>query len=186
YMPRGGFEAYNGKARANGEKVFANPRNAEAGSLRQLDPAITAKRPLEFCAYRIGVVSDDKALADTHSGILQQVKSFGIRINEEMRVVSGVRAAQQCFEQLGNKRNTLPYDIDGTVFKVNSLALQQQLGFVARAPRWAIAYKFPATEEMTELLGVDFQVGRTGALTPVARLKPVHVAGVTVSNATLH
>ncbi len=186
YMPRAGFDAYNDNARAKGEKVFANPRNAAAGSLRQLDPAITARRPLEFCAYSIGVVSDDKALADTHSGILQQVNSFGIRINEEMRVVSGVRAAQQFFEQLGNKRNTLPYDIDGTVFKVNSLALQQQLGFVARAPRWAIAYKFPATEEMTELLGVDFQVGRTGALTPVARLKPVHVAGVTVSNATLH
>lgn len=186
YMPRAGFEAYNDKARANGEKVFANPRNAAAGSLRQLDPAITAKRPLEFCAYSIGVVSDDKPLADTHSGILQQVKGFGIRINEEMRVVQGLAAAQEFFAGLGAKRDALAYEIDGTVFKVNDLKLQQQLGFVARAPRWAVAWKFPATEEMTELLGVDFQVGRTGALTPVARLKPVHVAGVTVSNATLH
>src|SRR5690606_20304277 len=186
YMRRAGFEAYNDKARANGEKVFANPRNAAAGSLRQLDPAITAKRPLEFCAYSIGVVSDDKPLADTHSGILQQVKGFGIRINEEMRVVQGLTTAQEFFAGLGAKRDALAYEIDGTVFKVNDLKLQQQLGFVARAPRWAVAWKFPATEEMTELLGVDFQVGRTGALTPVARLKPVHVAGVTVANATLH
>ncbi|MCA6064425.1 NAD-dependent DNA ligase LigA [Thalassolituus marinus] len=186
YMPRAGFEAYNDKARANDEKVFANPRNAAAGSLRQLDPKITAKRPLEFCAYSIGVASEDAQLADTHSGILQQVKGWGIRINEEMQVVQGLQAAQAFFEQLGEKRNGLAYEIDGTVFKVNNLALQQQLGFVARAPRWAIAYKFPAVEEMTQLLDVDFQVGRTGALTPVARLNPVHVAGVTVSNATLH
>ena len=186
YMPRAGFDAYNDKARANDEKVFANPRNAAAGSLRQLDPKITAKRPLEFCAYSIGVASEDAQLADTHSGILQQVKGWGIRINEEMQVVQGLQAAQAFFEQLGEKRNGLAYEIDGTVFKVNNLALQQQLGFVARAPRWAIAYKFPAVEEMTQLLDVDFQVGRTGALTPVARLNPVHVAGVTVSNATLH
>jgi len=186
YMPKAGFEAYNDNARANDEKVFANPRNAAAGSLRQLDPKITAKRPLEFCAYSIGVVSEDGQLADTHSGILEQVKTWGIKINPEMRVVAGLENAQQFFDQLGEKRHSLQYEIDGTVFKVNSIALQQQLGFVARAPRWAIAYKFPAVEEMTELLGVDFQVGRTGALTPVARLKPVHVAGVTVSNATLH
>ncbi len=186
YMPRAGFDAYNEKARANDEKVFANPRNAAAGSLRQLDPKITAKRPLEFCAYSIGVASNDAQLADTHRGILEQVQRWGIRINEEMRVVQGLQAAQTFFEQLGEKRNGLAYEIDGTVFKVNNLALQQQLGFVARAPRWAIAYKFPAVEEMTQLLDVDFQVGRTGALTPVARLNPVHVAGVTVSNATLH
>ena len=186
YMPRAGFDAYNDKARANDEKVFANPRNAAAGSLRQLDPKITAKRPLEFCAYSIGVASEDAQLADTHSGILQQVKGWGIRINEEMQVLQGLQAAQAFFEQLGEKRNGLAYEIDGTVFKVNNLALQQQLGFVARAPRWAIAYKFPAVEEMTQLLDVDFQVGRTGALTPVARLNPVYVAGVTVSNATLH
>ncbi|MAD46629.1 MAG: DNA ligase (NAD(+)) LigA [Oceanospirillaceae bacterium] len=186
YMPKAGFEAYNDKARENDEKVFANPRNAAAGSLRQLDPKITARRPLEFCAYSIGVVSDDAQLADTHSGILQQVKNWGIKINPEMRVVQGLEAAQTFFETLGEKRHSLDYEIDGTVFKVDDLGLQQTLGFVARAPRWAIAYKFPAVEEMTLLQGVDFQVGRTGALTPVARLNPVHVAGVTVSNATLH
>ena len=186
YMPKAGFDAYNDKARANDEKVFANPRNAAAGSLRQLDPKVTARRPLEFCAYSIGVVSDDASLAETHSGILEQVKTWGIKINPEMAVVTGLQAAQDFFDQLGEKRHSLAYEIDGTVFKVNRLALQQELGFVARAPRWAIAYKFPAVEEMTELLGVDFQVGRTGAITPVARLKPVHVAGVTVSNATLH
>ncbi|MAS26598.1 MAG: DNA ligase (NAD(+)) LigA [Oceanospirillaceae bacterium] len=186
YMPKAGFDAYNDNARQNDEKVFANPRNAAAGSLRQLDPKITAKRPLEFCAYSIGVVSDDADMADTHSGILAQVKTWGIKINPEMRVVNGVEEAQAFFEQLGEKRHSLDYEIDGTVFKVDRLDLQETLGFVARAPRWAIAYKFPAVEEMTELQGVDFQVGRTGALTPVARLKPVHVAGVTVSNATLH
>ena len=186
YMPLAGFEAYNERAREQGEKVFANPRNAAAGSLRQLDSAITAKRPLDFCAYSIGIVSDDADLPDTHSGILQQLKVWGVPINEEMQVVSGAEAAQNFFEQLGEKRHQLSYEIDGTVFKVNSIALQEKLGFVARAPRWAIAYKFPAVEQLTELLGVDFQVGRTGAITPVARLKPVHVAGVTVSNATLH
>ena len=186
YMPLAGFNAYNERAREQDGKVFANPRNAAAGSLRQLDPAITAKRPLDFCAYSIGIVSDDADLPDTHSGILQQLKGWGIPINEEMQVVSGAEAAQTFFEQLGEKRHQLSYEIDGTVFKVDSIPLQEELGFVARAPRWAIAYKFPAVEQITELLGVDFQVGRTGAITPVARLKPVHVAGVTVSNATLH
>lgn len=186
YMPKAGFDAYNDNARAHDEKVFANPRNAAAGSLRQLDPKITAKRPLEFCSYGIGVVSDDFTIPDTYSGIIAQVKAWGVRVSEEMRVVRGLQQAQAFFTQLGEKRNTLAYEIDGTVFKVNSLALQQELGFVARAPRWAIAYKFPAVEEMTRLLGVNFQVGRTGALTPVARLQPVHVAGVTVSSATLH
>ena len=186
YMPKGGFEAYNERAREQGEKVFANPRNAAAGSLRQLDSSITAKRPLEFCAYSLGVVSDEYTLPETHSATLEQIQKWGLRINEEMRVVTGREEAEKFFAGLGEKRLGLGYEIDGTVFKVNSLALQQQLGFVARAPRWAIAYKFPAVEELTELLGVDFQVGRTGALTPVARLKPVHVAGVTVSNATLH
>ncbi|MEE3190867.1 MAG: NAD-dependent DNA ligase LigA, partial [Pseudomonadota bacterium] len=186
YMPKGGFEAYNERAREQGEKIFANPRNAAAGSLRQLDSSITAKRPLEFCAYSLGVVSDEYTLPETHSATLEQIQKWGLRINEEMRVVTGREEAEKFFAGLGEKRLGLGYEIDGTVFKVNSLALQQQLGFVARAPRWAIAYKFPAVEELTELLGVDFQVGRTGALTPVARLKPVHVAGVTVSNATLH
>ena len=186
YMPKAGFEAYNERAREEGTKLFANPRNAAAGSLRQLDSRITASRPLEFCAYSLGVVSEDFALPDTHSQTLAQVKAWGIRINDEMQVVTGLEAAQAFYQQLGDKRHSLAYEIDGTVFKIDSLALQERLGFVARAPRWAIAYKFPAVEEMTELQGVDFQVGRTGALTPVARLKPVHVAGVTVSNATLH
>lgn len=186
YMPKEGFDAYNDRAREKGEKVFANPRNAAAGSLRQLDSSITAKRPLEFCAYSLGVVSDEYTLPATHSETLKQVQAWGLRINEEMAVVEGIEQAQAFFEALGEKRMSLGYEIDGTVFKVDSLAQQEALGFVARAPRWAIAYKFPAVEEVTELLGVDFQVGRTGALTPVARLKPVHVAGVTVSNATLH
>lgn len=186
YMPKAGFEAYNQAAVSKGEKPFANPRNGAAGSLRQLDSRITATRPLEFCAYSMGIISDDFALPATHSATLELFKHWGIKINPEMRVVQGLAAAQAFYQQLGDKRANLPYDIDGTVFKVNSYAQQQQLGFVARAPRWAIAYKFPASEELTELLGVDFQVGRTGALTPVARLKPVHVAGVTVANATLH
>ncbi|MEQ3763067.1 MAG: NAD-dependent DNA ligase LigA [Alcanivorax sp.] len=186
YMPKAGFDAYNDRARENEEKVFANPRNAAAGSLRQLDSRITAKRPLEFCAYSLGIVSDDFDMPDTHSAQLAQVQVWGVRINEEMRVVNGLEEAQTFFTQLGEKRHQLGYEIDGTVFKINSLALQETLGFVARAPRWAIAYKFPAVEELTVLQDVDFQVGRTGALTPVARLKPVHVAGVTVSNATLH
>lgn len=186
YMPKAGFNAYNDRARENDEKAFANPRNAAAGSLRQLDSRITAKRPLEFCAYSLGIVSDDFDMPDTHSAQLAQVQTWGVRINEEMRVVQGLEAAQAFFAQLGEKRHQLGYEIDGTVFKINSLILQEELGFVARAPRWAIAYKFPAVEELTVLQDVDFQVGRTGALTPVARLKPVHVAGVTVSNATLH
>lgn len=186
YMPKKGFDLYNQNALAKGEKPFANPRNAAAGSLRQLDPSITAKRPLEFCCYGLGVVSEDFKMPASYSGILEKVQSFGVRINENRKVVTGLAQAQAYYEELGEKRAGLPYEIDGTVFKINSLALQQELGFVARAPRWAVAYKFPALEEMTELLGVDFQVGRTGALTPVARLKPVYVAGVTVSNATLH
>jgi DNA ligase (NAD+) len=186
YMPKAGFDAYNDRARENEEKVFANPRNAAAGSLRQLDSRITAKRPLEFCAYSLGIVSDDFEMPDTHSAQLAQVQVWGVRINEEMRVVNGLEEAQTFFTQLGEKRHQLGYEIDGTVFKINSITLQDELGFVARAPRWAIAYKFPAVEELTVLQDVDFQVGRTGALTPVARLKPVHVAGVTVSNATLH
>jgi DNA ligase (NAD+) len=186
YMPRAGFDAWNERALANGDKPFANPRNAAAGSLRQLDSRITASRPLEFCAYSVGVVSDDVPLAATHNAILYQLRDWGIRINAEMALATGAEQALALYEALGARRDHLAYDIDGAVFKVNSLALQQQLGFVARAPRWAIAFKFPALEEMTRLLGVDFQVGRTGALTPVARLEPVHVAGVTVSNATLH
>lgn len=186
YMPLAGFNAYNQNALAQGDKPFANPRNAAAGSLRQLDSKITANRPLEFCAYSLGAVSDDWPLPETHSDTLAQFQQWGILINSEMRVVTHLEQALAFYQQLEAKRAQLNYEIDGIVFKVNHYALQQQLGFVARAPRWAIAYKFAASEELTQLLGVDFQVGRTGALTPVARLQPVHVAGVTVANATLH
>jgi len=186
YIPKAGFEKLNKDARENDGKVFANPRNAAAGSLRQLDSRITAKRPLEFCAYSIGVVSDDFTLPTKHDEILQRIKHWGLKINSDMAVVQGIQACVDYFAEMGRKRDGLDYDIDGIVFKINDLEIQQQLGFVARAPRWAIAAKFPAQEEMTLLEGVDFQVGRTGALTPVARLKAVHVAGVMVSNATLH
>ena len=186
YIPKAGFEKLNQTARENDGKVFANPRNAAAGSLRQLDSRITAKRPLELCAYSIGVVSDDFVLPNKHEAILQRLKHWGLKINSDMAVVSGIQACVDYFAEMGRKRDGLDYDIDGIVFKINDLAIQQKLGFVARAPRWAIAAKFPAQEEMTLLEGVDFQVGRTGALTPVARLKAVHVAGVMVSNATLH
>lgn len=186
YIPKAGFEKLNQDARANDGKVFANPRNAAAGSLRQLDSRITAKRPLEFCAYSIGVVSDEFQLPLTHSEILNSIKHWGLKINSDMAVVKGIDACVDYFTELSKKRDSLDYDIDGIVFKINDLGLQQRLGFVARAPRWAIAAKFPAQEEITTLEGVDFQVGRTGALTPVARLKAVHVAGVMVSNATLH
>jgi DNA ligase (NAD+) len=186
YIPKAGFEKLNQDARENDGKVFANPRNAAAGSLRQLDSRITAKRPLELCAYSIGVVSDEFILPNKHEEILQRLKHWGLKINSDMAVVQGIQACVQYFTDLGQKRDALNYDIDGIVFKINDLELQKTLGFVARAPRWAIAAKFPAQEEMTLLEGVDFQVGRTGALTPVARLKAVHVAGVMVSNATLH
>lgn len=186
YMPLKGFDAFNDKAKASGEKVFANPRNAAAGSLRQLDSRITATRPLAFCAYSVGVVSEDNPLPDTHSGILDRLRTWGLCINDEMRVVSGIEEALAWYHTLAAKRHQLDYEIDGSVFKVNRIGQQQTLGFVARAPRWAVAYKFPAVEQQTRLLGADFQVGRTGAITPVARLEPVNVAGVVVSNATLH
>jgi DNA ligase (NAD+) len=186
YIPKAGFEKLNQDARKRDGKVFANPRNAAAGSLRQLDSRITAKRPLEFCVYSIGVVSEEFVLPNKHETILHCIKSWGLKINSDMAVVQGIQACVDYFAEMGVKRDGLDYDIDGIVFKINDLDIQEQLGFVARAPRWAIAAKFPAQEEMTKLEGVDFQVGRTGALTPVARLKPVHVAGVMVSNATLH
>ncbi|WP_406827560.1 NAD-dependent DNA ligase LigA [Microbulbifer sp. ARAS458-1] len=185
YMPKAGFEALNEKALATGDKTFVNPRNAAAGSLRQLDPRITAQRPLELCAYSVGVVEGGE-LPEAHSEILQQLNRWGFRINGEMTVAKNIQECIEYHRRLGEKRAQLPYDIDGIVFKVNSIPLQRRLGFVARAPRWATAYKFPAQEEMTRLLDVEFQVGRTGAVTPVARLEPVFVGGVTVSNATLH
>ncbi len=185
FMPRAGFEKLNQGARERGEKTFANPRNAAAGSLRQLDPKITAQRPLSMYCYAVGIVEGGE-LARTHSELLQQLKSFGLPVCPEITVVQGVAGCMDYYHHLLQKRETLPYDIDGIVYKVNATDLQQRLGFVARAPRWAIAHKFPAEEEITEIIDVDFQVGRTGAITPVARLRPVYVGGVTVSNATLH
>jgi len=185
YMPKKGFEAFNEKARANDEKLFVNPRNAAAGSLRQLDPKITASRPLEFCCYSLGRV-DGADLPNTHSAILNLFSRWGFKINPEMKVVNGIEGCLEYYDNLAQKRNDLAYEIDGIVFKVDDINFQQQLGFVSRAPRWAIAHKFPAQEEMTLLKDVEFQVGRTGAITPVARLEPVFVGGVTVSNATLH
>ncbi|WP_323843885.1 NAD-dependent DNA ligase LigA [Microbulbifer magnicolonia] len=185
YMPKAGFAELNRKAAEAGEKTFVNPRNAAAGSLRQLDSRITAQRPLQLCAYGVGLVQG-AALPDKHTEILKRLNQWGFRINSEMAVAEDIHACIDYHAKLGEKRADLPYDIDGIVFKVNDIALQRRLGFVARAPRWAMAYKFPAQEEMTELLDVEFQVGRTGAVTPVARLQPVFVGGVTVSNATLH
>ena len=185
YMPKAGFEVLNQRARDKDEKGFANPRNAAAGSLRQLDSRITAQRPLEMCCYSVGLIEGGEVAAE-HSEILYQLQCWGFRINSEMQVVEGIEACIDYYDYLLGKRGQLPYDIDGIVYKVNAIALQNALGFVSRAPRWAIARKFPAEEELTVLLGVDFQVGRTGAITPVARLNPVFVGGVTVSNATLH
>lgn len=185
YMPKAGFEQLNRRLAEQGEKTFVNPRNAAAGSLRQKKSTVTAKRPLELCAYSMAV-TDDSLLPETHWESLQRVRGWGFRINPEMRKATGVEACLEAYQELMAKRDTLPYEIDGIVFKVNRLDLQQQLGFVSRAPRWAIAHKFPAQEELTVIEDVEFQVGRTGAVTPVARLKPVFVGGVTVSNATLH
>ncbi|MAJ71165.1 MAG: NAD-dependent DNA ligase LigA [Alteromonadaceae bacterium TMED7] len=187
FMPRDGFEKLNEKQRNAGLKVFANPRNAAAGSLRQLDSRITAKRPLMFYAYSLGVVApDDFTLPDSHHERLKQLAEWGIPLCPDISITEGASGCLAYYEQILTRRDGLAYDIDGVVFKVDDIALQQQLGFVARAPRWAIAQKFPAQEEMTRLLDVEFQVGRTGAITPVARLEPVFVGGVTVSNATLH
>jgi DNA ligase (NAD+) len=185
YMPRQGFEQLNAAARERGEKTFVNPRNAAAGSLRQLDARITAQRPLQMCCYGVGLVSGG-SLPGQHARILERFNEWGLRINSESRVVLGIDECVRYYSELAERRDSLPYDIDGIVYKVNDLALQERLGFVSRAPRWAIARKFPAQEEMTRLLDVEFQVGRTGAITPVARLEPVFVGGVTVSNATLH
>ncbi len=185
YMPRAGFAALNERARAKGEKLFVNPRNAAAGSLRQLDPKITAKRPLKMCAYSVAVIEGD-ALAHSHLETLEAIQALGFYVSSEVASVKNIDGCLAFYQTLAKKRNELPYDIDGVVFKVNHFDLQNQLGFVAKAPRWAIAHKFPAQEEMTRLNAVEFQVGRTGTITPVARLEPVFVGGVTVSNATLH
>lgn len=185
FMPKAGFEAYNEQARAKGEKTFVNPRNAAAGSLRQLDPRLTAERPLDMYAYSVGKI-DGGDLPATHSEVLDRLQSWGLKVCPERGVVAGVEGCLAFYKEMGAKRDSLPYEIDGVVYKVNDLVQQRELGFVSRAPRWAIAHKFPAQEELTTVEGVEFQVGRTGAVTPVARLKPVFVGGVTVSNATLH
>lgn len=185
YMPKAGFEAFNAAARLQDEKTFANPRNAAAGSLRQLNPAITAKRPLAIYCYGMGA-SEGIVLPDSHMEQLELLRTLGFRVSTESQRVTGLTGCLAYYESMQRRRQSLPFEIDGVVYKVDSRALQERLGFVARAPRFACAHKFPAAEEMTTLLDVDFQVGRTGALTPVARLEPVNVAGVTVSNATLH
>ncbi len=185
FMTHKGFAKLNAEAEKRNEKIFANPRNAAAGSLRQLDPKITAKRPLTFFCYGVGI-NEGADLPNTHYARLMQFKAWGLPVSDKVQIRHGAQEALDYFKQIGDQRMSLDFDIDGVVIKVNSIAEQEQLGFVARAPRWATAFKFPAQEEVTKLNKVDFQVGRTGAITPVARLEPVSVAGVIVSNATLH
>lgn len=185
FMPIAGFEEMNRRAEERGEKVFVNPRNAAAGSLRQLDPRVTASRPLDMFFYGVGQVEGGR-LPERHSEILEQLQQWGLRPSPEIAVRQGVDGLLDYYEHIQHRRARLAYQIDGVVYKVDSLEQQRRLGFVARAPRWAIAHKFPAEEEMTVVRGIEWQVGRTGALTPVARLEPVFVGGVTVSNATLH
>ncbi|QCR35399.1 NAD-dependent DNA ligase LigA [Nissabacter sp. SGAir0207] len=185
FMPQRGFEALNEEARRTGGKVFANPRNAAAGSLRQLDPRITAKRPLTFFCYGVGVLEGGE-LPRSHWQRLMQFREWGLPVSDRIRLCNGSEEVLAFYHQIEQARTGLGFDIDGVVIKVDSLDLQEALGFVARAPRWAIAFKFPAQEQVTTVRDVEFQVGRTGAITPVARLEPVLVAGVTVSNATLH
>ena len=185
FMTHKGFAKLNAEAEKRNEKIFANPRNAAAGSLRQLDPKITAKRPLTFFCYGVGI-NEGADLPNTHYARLMQFKAWGLPVSNKVQIRHGAQEALDYFKQIGDQRMSLDFDIDGVVIKVNSITEQEQLGFVARAPRWATAFKFPAQEEVTKLNKVDFQVGRTGAITPVARLEPVSVAGVIVSNATLH
>jgi DNA ligase (NAD+) len=185
FMSKKGFEQLNKQAEKKQEKVFANPRNAAAGSLRQLDPRITASRPLEIYFYGMGQL-EGVAPPKKQNELLAMLSSWGLRVNPLAKTVKGAEGCLVYYQQIGKKRESLPYEIDGVVYKVDSIADQEKLGFVSRAPRWAIAHKFPAAEVHTTIESVEFQVGRTGALTPVARLKPVHVSGVTVSNATLH
>ncbi|MEK9499353.1 NAD-dependent DNA ligase LigA [Photorhabdus sp. P32] len=185
FMPQKGFEKLNEEARRTGAKVFANPRNAAAGSLRQLDPRITAKRPLAFFCYGVGVLEGGE-LPASHYERLIQFKKWGLPVSDKVKVCTDSQQVIDFYHDIVDQRSALGFDIDGVVVKVNSLELQEALGFVARAPRWATAFKFPAQEQMTIVRDVEFQVGRTGAITPVARLEPVLVSGVTVSNATLH
>ena len=189
YMRRDDFEAMNDKQREKGEKTFVNPRNAAAGAVRQLDPAMARQRPLSFFAYGLGEVTpvEQGGVAfDTHYAMLQTLKGWGFPVADQVALAMGAAELVAYHQRMGAARDQLPYDIDGVVYKVNSRALQQQLGFVTREPRWAVAHKYPAQEQMTRVLDIDVQVGRTGKLTPVARLDPVFVGGTTVSNATLH
>ncbi|GMV30351.1 MAG: DNA ligase [Rhodanobacteraceae bacterium] len=187
YMPRAAFEAYNAKAREAGEKTLANPRNGAAGSLRQKDPQETAKRPLAFYAYAVHLpATPERTLGERHSAALARLRDWGFPVSPEVDKARGFAGLVAYYRRIGERRDSLPYDIDGVVYKLDDYAGQREMGFVSRAPRWAIAHKFPAQEQSTELLGIDIQIGRTGAATPVARLKPVQVAGVTVSNVTLH
>jgi len=185
YMSKIGFENYNKKALKQGKKTFANPRNAAAGSLRQLDPKIAAERPLSFYCYGIGYYKGFK-FSNSHFQNLQQLKNWGILINPESMRVNSIEECIEYYNQLSLRRNQLDYEIDGVVYKLDDLDFQSLVGNIAKAPRWALAHKFPTQEEMTKLKKIEFQVGRTGVLTPVARLEPVEVAGVTISNATLH
>jgi len=185
FMPIAGFERLNVEASKKGEKVFANPRNAAAGSLRQLDPCITAQRPLDIFFYSIGAV-EGIDLPSSHGAMLERLRQFGLRVSPEIRKVRGASGCLDYYADIGRLRASLAYQIDGVVYKLDSIAAQRELGFVSRAPRWAIAHKFPAEEALTVVRDVEFQVGRTGAVTPVARLEPVFVGGVTVSNVTLH
>ncbi len=185
FMPLAGFERFNSQAAARGDKIFVNPRNAAAGSLRQLDPRITASRPLDIFIYGVGFVEGGDLPAH-HGQILQSLRHWGLKICPQSRVVESIEGCLEYYREMGAMRARLPYQIDGVVYKVDDVELQRQLGFVSRAPRWAVAHKFPAEEALTTVRDIEFQVGRTGALTPVARLEPVFVGGVTVSNATLH
>ncbi|ACM33130.1 DNA ligase, NAD-dependent [[Acidovorax] ebreus TPSY] len=189
YMRRADFDALNERQREKGDKTFVNPRNAAAGAVRQLDSGITAQRPLSFFAYGLGEVTpaaEGGPDFGTHFGMLQQLKEWGFPVAAQVQIAQGASELIAFHQRVGAERDALPYDIDGVVYKVNSLALQRQLGFVTREPRWAVAHKYPAQEMVTRVEGIDVQVGRTGKLTPVARLAPVFVGGVTVTNATLH
>ena len=187
FMPRAGFVEFNKRALERGEKTFVNPRNAAAGTLRQLDPRLAASRPLDAFFYALGEISEGfMPAARQQSAIVDMLRELGLRTCPEAALVEGVAGCLEYYARIGGKRSALPYDIDGVVYKVNKLEWQRELGFVSRAPRWAVAHKFPAQEELTIVRDVEFQVGRTGALTPVARLEPVFVGGVTVANATLH
>ncbi|MBB4844115.1 DNA ligase (NAD+) [Paucibacter oligotrophus] len=185
YMRRDDFERLNERQRQAGEKTFVNPRNAAAGAVRQLDPGIAAQRPLSFFAYGLGEVQGWEVPA-THSGLLDALATMGLPVCADRALVQGAAGLVDFHQRMGAKRDALPFDIDGVVYKVNERALQQRLGFVSREPRWAVAHKYPAQEQLTLLLDIDIQVGRTGKLTPVAKLAPVFVGGTTVSNATLH